>query len=94
MENNFYRGVSVLFFDLNKAFDVIPHHILLKKLLEDSTLCKGTLPVGSISWLASYLLHRKQFVSIASFSSSLTDISSGVPQGSLLGPFLFIYSRI
>ena len=73
-----------IFIDLSKAFDTIDHTILLHKLkyygLKDNEL----------KWFTSYLCNRKQFVSYKTMSSPLLSISTGVPQGSILGPLLFI----
>ena len=73
-----------IFCDLKKAFDTCDHDILLSKL--DKYGIKNT----ELSWFKSYLTQRKQFVSIKDTSSPLLDISLGVPQGSILGPLLFI----
>ena len=73
-----------LFIDLTKAFDTCDINILLKKL--DHYGFRGT----SNSWFENYLKGRKQFTSIRGVNSSLEEISCGVPQGSILGPILFI----
>ena len=73
-----------VFVDLQKAFDTVDHVILLKKLEH-----YGIRGIGN-SWFHSYLSNRSQFVSILGFNSSLKSIMHGVPQGSVLGPLLFL----
>ena len=72
------------FFDLSKAFDSVPHDPLLH------TPCNLGLPAHLLCWFRSYLTDRFQQVSISSCLSSKAIVSSGVPQGSILGPLLFI----
>ena len=73
-----------IFIDFQKAFDTVDHNILVKKL--DHYGIRGV----SNSWFKSYLNNRKQYVSINGFNSELNDIKCGVPQGSVLGPLLFL----
>ena len=73
-----------VFCDLTKAFDTISHNILLEKLLVYGI--RG----NALKWFHSYLAHRKQFTSYNNICSSYSDISCGVPQGSVLGPILFL----
>ena len=72
------------FIDLKKAFDRINHEILFKKL--DFYGIRGIVN----DWLCSYLSNRKQFVMLDNTESSLLNVICGVPQGSILGPKLFI----
>ena len=73
-----------IFCDLKKAFDTCDPYILLLKLK------KYGIDGTELSWFKSYLTDRQQFVSIKSKSSPLLKILLGVPQGSILGPLLFL----
>ena len=73
-----------IFVDLQKAFDTVNHEILLKKL--EHYGIRG----NSNSWFKSYLNDRKQLVSINGIDSETQIMKHGVPQGSVLGPLLFL----
>ena len=73
-----------VFVDLQKAFDTVEHQILLAKLNHYGI--RGF----TNDWFQSYLSNRNQYVSINGFDSGLTSINCGVPQGSVLGPLLFL----
>ena len=73
-----------IFLDLKKAFDTVDHKILLLKLREYGA--EGT----SHSWFTSYLTNREQFCYFDGSTSSKSSIECGIPQGSCLGPLLFI----
>ena len=75
---------AVLFIDLKSAFDTIDTKILVKKL--EYYGIKGS----ALALLTSYLTNRKQFIKCDDIESDLLDVLCGVPQGSVLGPLLFI----
>ena len=81
--NNKSNTIAI-YLDFQKAFDSIDHGILLRKLYKLGI--RGTCH----SWFKSYLSNREQFVSVGGSESALLSIRSGVPQGSVLGPLLFI----
>ena len=70
--------------DISKAFDKVWHRGLLFKLRQNGI--KGNL----LSWISNYLSSRKQSVQINSATSSSLSVNAGVPQGSVLGPLLFL----
>ena len=76
--------VFSLFLDLRKAFDCVDHLILLSKLRS-----YGIRGIAS-DWFTSYLSNRKQYVTVNGIQSTMLNISHGVPQGSILGPLLFL----
>ena len=75
---------GLAFVDFRKAFDVINHKLLLKKL---SIYGANDL---SLKWFGSYLTGRKQYVRINGCCSTSKQLLQGVPQGSILGPILFL----
>ena len=80
-DKNYACGV---FIDLQKAFDTVNHDILIAKLYH-----YGIRGIAS-NWFKSYLKDRKQYVCINGCNSNYQTITHGVPQGSVLGPLLFI----
>ena len=72
------------FFDLKKAFDTVDHSILIKKL------SKMGIQGNTLRWLENYLLNRKQRTICNNILSQEGNVICGVPQGSILGPLLFL----
>ena len=73
-----------VFIDLQKAFDNVSHEVLPEKLKHYGIRSKGN------NWFRSFLTNRKQYVSINGFFSQTKIVRCGVPQGSTLGPLLFL----
>ena len=78
------KVTGALFMDLRKAFDSVNHSCLLHKLPYYGMLGR------EVEWICSYLFHRSQIVTIDGVLSDREYITHGVPQGSILGPLLFV----
>ena len=76
------------FLDFNKAFDSVPHQRLLAKL--DNIGIRG----NTLRWIKAFLTDRQQRVIINGTSSDWTGVTSGVPQGTVLGPLLFSFTSM
>ena len=78
------RFAAITSLDLSKAFDSISHKLILKKLR------KLGIEENAVSWIGSSLTDRKQTTKFKNYKSHEETVSSGIPQGSILGPLLFL----
>ena len=78
------NAIVAIYLDIRRAFDQVPHHALLDKLRASGI--RNRL----LTWLRSYLTGRTQTTIVSGYASSPISISSGVVQGSVLGPTLFL----
>ena len=79
------KCVVLLLLDMSVAFDTVDHELLLERMSKHYSV-KG----NALKWFRSYLQDRKQFVMIDGIKSKVKELRYGVPQGSVLGPILYL----
>ena len=86
LHNALDQGIIAItcFLDLKKTFDTVNHSILISKLY------KYGIRGPTLGWFKSYLSNRQQYAQIHKTKSDTKPITCGIPQGSILGPLLFI----
>jgi hypothetical protein len=83
MESQEVRGVALMAYDFSKAFDRLGHDVIV------DTLREKNFPKGFTLWMFNYLSNRTQIVKMLDHQSQPLPVISGVPQGSIFGPYLF-----
>ena len=78
------EDIDIIYLDFSKAFDTVPHQRLINKLKAYGITGK------LIDWISSFLSNRKQRVRVNNAYSNFANVESGITQGTILGPVLFI----